>query len=57
MLKQRTLRNAIKATGVGLHTGIKVNMELMPAEVNSGIRFIRTDIDSDIDSDRDSDSD
>ena len=48
MLKQRTLRNAIKATGVGLHTGIKVNMELMPAEVNSGIRFIRTDIDSDI---------
>jgi len=31
-----------------LHTGIKVNMELMPAEVNSGIRFIRTDIDSDI---------
>ena len=48
MLKQRTLRNAIKATGVGLHTGIKVNMELIPAEVNSGIRFIRTDIDSDI---------
>ena len=48
MLKQRTLRNSIKAIGVGLHTGIKVNMELMPAEVNSGIRFIRTDIDSDI---------
>ena len=46
MLKQRTLRNAIKATGIGLHTGIKVNMELLPAEVNSGIRFIRTDIDS-----------
>ena len=48
MLKQRTLRNSIKAIGVGLHTGIKVNMELIPAEVNSGIRFIRTDIDSDI---------
>ena len=46
MLKQRTLRNAIKATGIGLHTGVKVNMELVPAEVNSGIRFIRTDIDS-----------
>ena len=46
MLKQRTLRNAIKATGIGLHTGIKVTMELLPAEVNSGIRFIRTDIDS-----------
>jgi len=46
MLKQRTLRNAIKATGIGLHTGVKVNMELLPAEVNSGIRFIRTDIDS-----------
>jgi len=48
MLKQRTLRNAIKATGIGLHTGVKVNMELVPAEVNSGIRFIRTDIDSSI---------
>ena len=46
MLKQRTLRNAIKATGIGLHTGIKVTMELLPAEVNSGIRFIRTDIDT-----------
>ena len=48
MLKQRTLRNAIKATGIGLHTGVKVNMELVPADVNSGIRFIRTDIDSSI---------
>ena len=47
MLKQRTLRNAINATGIGLHTGIKVNMDLLPAEVNSGIRFIRTDIDPD----------
>ena len=46
MLKQRTLRNAIKATGIGLHTGIKVTMELLPAEVSSGIRFIRTDIDA-----------
>ena len=45
MLKQRTLRNAINATGIGLHTGIKVHMDLLPAEVNSGIRFIRTDID------------
>ena len=48
MLKQRTLRNPIKATGIGLHTGIKVTMELLPAEVNSGIRFVRTDIDSSI---------
>ena len=48
MLKQRTLRNAINATGIGLHTGIKVNMDLLPADVNSGIRFIRTDVDPEI---------
>ena len=44
MLKQRTLRNPIKATGIGLHTGKNINMELHPAEPNSGISFIRTDV-------------
>ena len=45
MLKQRTLRNPIKAVGIGLHTGKNITMELIPAKINSGITFIRTDID------------
>ena len=48
MLKQRTLRNPIKAEGIGLHSGQNITMELIPAEINSGIRFIRTDIDESI---------
>lgn len=43
-LKQRTLSNSIRATGVGLHTGEKVYVTLKPAPVNGGIRFVRTDI-------------
>jgi len=39
MLKQRTLKNTIRATGVGLHSGQKVFMTLRPAPVNSGITF------------------
>ena len=35
MLKQRTLRNSIKAVGIGLHTGKNINLELIPAEINS----------------------
>jgi UDP-3-O-[3-hydroxymyristoyl] N-acetylglucosamine deacetylase len=45
MLKQRTLRNPIKAVGIGLHTGQNITMELLPADVNTGINFIRKDID------------
>jgi UDP-3-O-[3-hydroxymyristoyl] N-acetylglucosamine deacetylase len=45
MLKQRTLKNTIRATGVGLHTGEKVLMTLGPAPVNSGIVFRRADLD------------
>ena len=44
MIKQRTLKNIIRATGVGLHTGEKVYLTLRPAPVDSGIVFIRTDI-------------
>lgn len=44
MLKQRTLKNMIRATGVGLHTGAKVYMALRPAPVNTGIVFRRTDV-------------
>jgi len=46
MLKQRTLKNSIRATGVGLHTGKKVLMVLRPAAANAGISFVRTDLDS-----------
>lgn len=44
MIKQRTLKNTIRATGVGLHTGDKVYLTLHPSEVNTGIRFRRVDL-------------
>lgn len=45
MICQRTLKNVIRATGVGLHTGEKVFLTLRPAAVNSGIIFRRVDLD------------
>ncbi|QEP43042.1 UDP-3-O-acyl-N-acetylglucosamine deacetylase [Ectothiorhodospiraceae bacterium BW-2] len=45
MIKQRTLKNSIRATGVGLHTGEKVYLTLRPAPVDSGILFRRVDLD------------
>ena len=45
MIRQRTLKNTIRATGVGLHTGKKVYLTLRPAEPDTGIRFRRTDLD------------
>ncbi len=45
MIKQRTLKNSIRATGVGLHSGKKVYLSLKPAPVNTGIVFRRTDLD------------
>ena len=44
---QRTIRKAVKFSGVGLHTGKRVKLELKPAAANSGIRFHRTDIKTD----------
>jgi UDP-3-O-[3-hydroxymyristoyl] N-acetylglucosamine deacetylase len=44
MIRQRTLRNSIKATGIGLHTGEKVYLTLSPAAVNTGIVFRRVDL-------------
>jgi UDP-3-O-[3-hydroxymyristoyl] N-acetylglucosamine deacetylase len=44
VVKQRTLKNMIRATGVGLHTGAKVYMTLRPAAPNTGIVFRRTDL-------------
>jgi len=49
MLTQRTLKNMIRATGVGLHTGKKVLMTLRPAPVNSGIVFRRVDLEQPVD--------
>ena len=45
MIKQRTLKNTIRATGVGLHTGEKIYLTLRPAEPNTGIKFRRVDLD------------
>ncbi len=44
MVKQRTLKTVVQATGVGLHTGEKVYLTLRPAPVNSGIVFRRVDL-------------
>ncbi len=44
MVKQRTLKNSVHATGVGLHTGERVDMTLRPAPANSGIVFRRVDL-------------
>ncbi len=44
MVKQRTLKNVIRATGVGLHTGEKVYLTLRPASVDTGIVFRRIDL-------------
>ena len=44
MIRQRTLKNSIKATGVGLHSGKKVYLTLRPAPVNAGIIFRRVDL-------------
>ena len=45
MLKQRTLSSIVKASGVGLHTGEKVQIALKPAAQNTGIIFRRIDLD------------
>ncbi|MCO5054873.1 UDP-3-O-acyl-N-acetylglucosamine deacetylase [Thermomonas sp.] len=45
MLRQRTLKNIVRATGVGLHGGEKVFLTLRPAPIDAGITFRRTDLD------------
>ena len=49
MLRQRTLKNTIRATGVGLHSGDKVYLTLRPAAVDTGIVFRRVDLDPPVD--------
>ncbi|MBS35817.1 MAG: UDP-3-O-[3-hydroxymyristoyl] N-acetylglucosamine deacetylase [Thiotrichales bacterium] len=45
MIRQRTLKNVIRATGVGLHTGEKVYLTLRPSPADTGITFRRVDLD------------
>ena len=45
--QQHTLKNSIRATGVGLHTGKQINIVLRPGSVDSGIIFRRIDLDYD----------
>jgi UDP-3-O-[3-hydroxymyristoyl] N-acetylglucosamine deacetylase len=44
MIRQRTLKTIVRATGVGLHTGHKVTMALRPAPIDTGIVFCRSDL-------------
>ena len=44
MINQRTLKNTIRATGIGMHTGEKVVVTLRPAPVDTGIVFSRVDL-------------
>jgi len=46
MIRQRTLKNVIRATGVGLHTGEKIYLTLRPAPVDTGIVFCRVDLEN-----------
>lgn len=43
MIKQRTLKQSIKVTGVGLHSGNKVTLILRPAMPNTGVVYCRTE--------------
>lgn len=49
MIRQRTIKNVIRATGVGLHTGNKVYLTLRPASPDTGIVFRRVDLDQPVD--------
>ena len=44
ILKQKTIKNTIKLSGIGLHSGKKVNLKLVPQKPNIGIYFKRTDL-------------
>ena len=49
MLRQRTLKSVVKATGVGLHSGVKVSLVLRPAQPDTGVVFRRVDLKSPVD--------
>ena len=43
-INQKTIKNSATISGVGIHTGVHTNLTLVPAKANTGIRFIRTDL-------------
>lgn len=45
-MNQTTISHSIETSGIGLHTGVKVNLKLKPAPPNSGYIFVRTDLDN-----------
>ena len=49
MLKQRTLKRIVKASGIGLHSGQKVMINFLPHVANGGIIFRRIDLDPPVD--------
>ena len=42
--RQKTLKDEVGCTGIGLHTGKKIRLNIRPAQINTGIKFIRTDL-------------
>ncbi len=44
MIKQRTINTKVSTTGIGLHSGKEVILSLVPSDINTGIRFQRTDL-------------
>ncbi|WP_375751372.1 UDP-3-O-acyl-N-acetylglucosamine deacetylase [Vibrio sp. HN007] len=56
MIRQRTLKEIVKTTGVGLHSGRKVTLTLRPAAANTGIIYRRTDLEPAVDFPADPDS-
>lgn len=49
MIKQRTIKRIVKTTGIGLHTGKKINLMLIPASINHGVIYRRIDLKPPID--------
>ena len=45
-MNQQTLANSIETSGIGLHTGVSVNLKLKPAPENTGYIFVRTDLEN-----------
>ncbi|MBO97603.1 MAG: UDP-3-O-[3-hydroxymyristoyl] N-acetylglucosamine deacetylase [Flavobacteriales bacterium] len=43
-MKQRTIKNQVSISGIGIHSGVHTNVKLLPSKENSGIMFVRTDL-------------
>ena len=56
MIRQRTLKEVVKTTGVGIHSGRKVTLTLRPSAANTGIIYRRTDLEPSVDFPADPDS-